>query len=435
MRPAPPLIGVMDCNNFYASCERVFRPNLIRRPVVVLSNNDGCIISRSNEAKALGIKMGAPYHMVRPLLEQHRVAVFSANFSLYGDLSGRVMTLLKDAVPQIEVYSIDEAFLGFAPPPEGVVKVGRTTANHVTECCHDLRYQVARQIGLPVSFGVGSTKTLAKLAVEHAKHPHSDGVSVWTDPDDIDRILRATPVGQIWGVGFRLAPKLERLGIRTAWDLQQADDHWILKTFNKVLLQTVLELRGIPCLPLTSADADPRQTILCSRSFGSPVGTLALMQEAVATYTSRAAEKLRQDGLMAQHVRVFIRTNRFQPWRPQLARDASRHLVSPTESTVTLIQAAKEALSGIYQPGLVYHKAGVLLSHLTPKASRQLPLWGTPMLERSDRLMPVWDQINHDWGQATLRSAAEGVQKRWKMRQSQRSQRFTTHWEELLEVN
>ncbi|MBY0403160.1 MAG: Y-family DNA polymerase, partial [Cyanobacteria bacterium] len=301
-----PVFALADCNNFYASCERVFNPSLINQPIVILSNNDGCIIARSNEAKALGIKMGEPVYLARHTILRHKVHVFSANFTLYGDLSHRVMETLKAFAPAQEVYSIDEAFLDLSSfagfPPEQLKQYGET-----------IRSTVYRRTKITVSIGIAETKTLAKLAAELAKKsPKAQGVLNLTHSKHQDLALAKTPVDLVWGVGRQFADKLKRNNIHTALDLRHAEDKWILKHFGVVLMRTVMELRGISCIPLTQTPP-PKKTIMTSRSFGYPIQTLRELKQAVATYTARTGEKLREEKLFANQIEVFIKTNRFRP--------------------------------------------------------------------------------------------------------------------------
>jgi len=414
------IFGLVDCNNFYASCERLFRPDLTERPVVVLSNNDGCIIARSNEAKALGIGMGAPYFKHKSLIRRNNVAVFSSNYPLYGDISERVMDILMQSETNVEVYSIDEAFIEL---PAGKYL---DLENHAAS----LRDTVRKNTGIPVSIGFGPTKTLAKIANRFAKKNGSAGsVFVIDDRHHLDTLLAAVRVNDIWGIGRRHADRLIKQGIRSALQLTQCNDTWIKKQLTVTGLRTVMELRGIPCMPLEKI-GPARKSITTSRSFGQPVQTLSDLQEAVAAYTSQAAFKLRHRGLSAAVVDVYIRTNRFKKDEPQYCRRETITLSAPSSDTATLIKAALTSLKIIYQPGYRYQKAGVLLSGLVPGKYTQLPIFGA-VEQNSDSLMKAVDEINKRWGRDTIRSGAAGFARKWHYRQLKKSPAYTTRWSEL----
>jgi DNA polymerase V len=411
--------ALVDCNNFYVSCERVFDPSLRNRPVVVLSNNDGCVIARSEEAKQLGIPMGSPFFKCREVIERAGGAVLSSNYALYGDMSARVMRTLAGFTPEIEYYSIDEAFLLFTGSAD-------RTALGLT-----MRRQVRQWTGIPVSIGFGPTKTLAKIANRVAKkHPEHGGVFDITGHEHADGILRSTEAGDVWGIGRRYAEFLRGRGILTAYDLKNAPDTFVRKHLTIVGLQTVMELRGKPCLRIETAPPPPK-SILCSRSFGTPVSTLAELKEAVAAYVSRAAEKLRRKNGVASHVHVFLTTNPFRKEERQYSAHCSVPLPSSSAFTPEMVAAAHRLLEAIYREGYRYQKAGVILTGI--ETTRQASLMDPPPGERAKRsaLMHTMDRVNARWGSRMLLFAASGIEQPWKMNQSRKSKRFTTSWHEL----
>ena len=418
----PPLYALVDCNNFYASCERVFAPHLAGRPIVVLSNNDGCVIARSAEAKAAGIPMGKPAFMCRELFTRHGVAVFSSNYALYGDMSARVMATLARFTPSMEVYSIDEAFLDLAGLPGGPEATAR-----------DLRETVARWTGIPVSVGIGPTKTLAKLANRAAKkRPESGGVLNLAACSDLDAVLAATPVEDVWGIGRRHAVMLEGFGIRTALAFRELPRAFVQKRMTVQGLHTLLELCGQPCIDLEHAPP-PARTLMSSRSFGRAVTTLDELAEAVAEYAARAAARLRARGLVASGVQTYVQTYAGKDGRPPYANAAFAAPRAATAHTGELITAARQALETIFRPGHRYKKAGVILLGLEPVGRRQLSLLdASPEADaRGGRLMAALDAVNAKWGKGALVPAACGIDKPWAMRQARRSPRYTTVWDEL----
>jgi DNA polymerase V len=417
---APRLYALLDCNNFYASCERLFRPELEGCPVVVLSNNDGCVIARSNEAKALGVGMGEPFYKCQPLLERHQVAVFSSNYALYGDLSQRVMDVLCQLEPEVEVYSIDEAFFRLPQDtPEAILANGRA-----------IRATVRRQVGLPVSIGYGPTKTLAKIANRIAKkRPEHGGVFAILD-EEVDSILATVEVGDIWGIGRQSARRLATRGISTALDLKNADPAWVRKQLTVTGARTQQELRGTPCLALEASPV-PRKSIVTSRSFGRRVTELADLREAVATYVTIAAEKLRGARRKAGCLQVFLTTNRFREEAPQYANSQAVTLGRATSSTPELIGRALTLLDELYRPGYVYQKVGVMLLDLRPENAGQGELFAPPESTANRELMAALDTINHRWGRDTLRYAATGLARPWWLRQAKKSPAYTTDWGQL----
>jgi DNA polymerase V len=418
---AQPIFALADANNFYVSCERVFRPSLEGRPVVVLSNNDGCVIARSNEAKAIGLAMGDPYHLNQEKLTAHGVVVFSSNYALYGDMSRRVMDTLADYTPEIELYSIDEAFLNLAGfERRGLVDYARL-----------IRATVQRDTGILVSIGIGPTKTLAKIANHVAKaEPETDGVYDLSETD-VDHALASIEVGEVWGVGPRWATWLEDQGITTALDLKQADPKAIRRKLTVVGERLVYELNGRSCLPLELV-TPPRQGLTVSRSFGQTLTALQPIKEALVSFVGRAGEKLRRQGLMAGQVLVFVTTNRFSARQPFYANSATVRLLYPTDFTPDLIEAAVQLLERLYRPGFHYQKCGVMLLDLSPVTQGQADLFDTRDRAREAWLMRALDSLNTEYGARTVRVGNVGGKRPvWAMRQAFRSPRYTTNWREL----
>ena len=417
------IFALLDCNNFYASCERLFRPELSNKPVVVLSNNDGCIIARSNEAKKLGLGMGVPYFKYESLIRRHGVTVFSSNYALYGDISQRVMDTLMQLEPEVEVYSIDEAFISL---PRG---------RHVdlNGYAHALKATIYKYTGMPVSIGLGPTKTLAKIASRFAKKdPAAQGVFNITDHQNLDRLLAGVDIRDVWGIGRRHGARLENQGVRTALQLKNCSDAWLKKTLTITGLRTAMELRSIPCIGLEETPP-AKKSIATSRSFGTPVGSLTDLQEAVATYTTQAALKLRNARLLTGVLHVFLRTNSFKKEQPQYYASKTLILPVPTSHTPLLIGAAVGLLKAIYRPGYLYQKAGVLLTGLTSEGYQQMNLFSPPDPQDSS-LMQAMDKINSRWGRDTIHSAAAGFERTWHHRQLRKSPAYTTRWSELPTV-
>jgi DNA polymerase V len=415
------VIALVDCNNFYVSCERVFNPALEGKPVIVLSNNDGCVVARSNEVKKLGVIMGTPAFKCRDLIKKYDVRVFSSNYALYGDMSQRVMETLAQFTPEMEIYSIDEAFLSLT----GFNNLNRT------EYARHIRATIRRWTGIPVSIGIGSSKTLAKVANKIAKkNPEYDGVFDVTEYPDDDNLLAGLDVTDIWGIGDQYAKFLNRHGIRNALQLKNADDEFIRDNMTIVGLRIVHELRGVSCIPLEMVHP-PHKGIVSSRSFGRSVKTLAELRESVADYMTAAAERLRGQKSVASFVHVFIATNRFKN-EPQYSNFITQRLPVPTASTQDLIKHALSNLIKIYRPGYRYKKAGVMLTGIMPDNQAQLDLF-TPFKYRANRkiIMGAMDEINNRWGSDTVQFAAAGIGQLWQMRQSRKTPRFTTQWGEI----
>jgi len=419
-----PVFALIDCNSFYASCERVFRPDLAKTPIVVLSNNDGCVIARSYDAKPF-VKMGAPYFQIKDLLRRHGIVAFSSNYALYGQMSERVMTVIESMVPASETYSIDEKFADLSGIPGNLTQFGR-----------DMRARILRCTGIPVGVGIARTKTLAKLANHTAKRlqAQTGGVVDICDPFKRDWVLRNTAVGEVWGVGRKLNAHLEGLKIKTAMDLAQADPVMLRAKFSVVLEKTARELAGTSCLELD--DAEPtKQEICCSRMFGKRLTDIAPIQEAVATYTARAAEKLRAQGSMCKKLRVSIRTGMFNPDEAKYAQGALVELPYPTNDTLMMTRAATEAVERIYREGYRYSKAEVLLLDLRQPGEFTDDLFATTQPGTTDRIMRVLDDINGRWGRGTVRSAAVPAEPEWGMRRELMSQSYTTRLDQLWRVS
>ena len=420
---APAFTLMVDCNNFYVSCERVFDAALAGRPVVVLSNNDGCVIARSNEAKALEIAIGDPVFKRKDFFARHGVQILSSNYALYGDMSARVMQVLARFSPDVERYSIDEAFLRCPPRPPDEL---RTLAE-------DIRRTVLRWTGIPACVGVARTKTLAKIANRLAKKtPASGGVWLLDDPADIAARLAQVAVDDVWGIGRRYAAFLRGRGIVTALQLARQPRDWVRRHLTIGGLHTVMELGGEPCIPFEE-NPPPARSLLCSRSFGERVADLGSLEEALSTHVQRVAEKLRQKGLRAGAVQAFLETSRFRPSEEYFAHSGCQALAAPTAYTPELHAAALRILRAIYRPGHAYQRIGVLLLDLVPEGARQLTFWDLDAEQpRHKALMQALDKVNATCGRGTLVFAAAGLgPKAWHMRQERRSNRYTTRWAEL----
>jgi len=422
------LVALVDSNNFYVSCERLFAVALRNRPALVLSNNDGCVVARSNEVKKF-IKMGTPLFKIRHLVEQHDIQIFSSNYALYADVSNRVMHALSDFSPQLEVYSIDEAWLSLTHVEQAYLR----------DYGHTIRNTVMQRVGIPVSVGIASTKTLSKIATEIVKkHADYRGVLdlVSLSEQELDLYLASVPIEDVWGIGPQYARFLHDHRVITARHLKYADQDWIRKHLTVVGERTVLELRGIACLPIETR-AKPKKAIMNAKSFGRPIEHLEELEQAVATYTARAAEKLRKQGSVTSHISVFLHTNSFRPDQPQYANSATRTMLFPTAFTPTLIGHALSLLRGIYQQGYIYKKAGVLFTRIRPEERIQGDLFGEFSLmqyEKQARLSRSIDLINKTCGTDTLFFGAQGLTRGWQMRQERKSPHYTTRWPDLLEA-
>lgn len=411
--PSAPCIALVDCNSFYVSCERLFNPNLEGKPVVVLSNNDGCIVARSPEVKALGIPMGAPYHKYKAVLQNAGAIALSSNYELYGDLSHRVYDVLFASVPEVEIYSIDECFLDLS----GFTHLG---TDGLMEFCAKLREKVLRWTGIPTGIGIASTKVLSKAANRVAKKSVSGVAELLTD-ELRDCLLANLPVEDIWGINRRLGVRLRSQGIATAAQLRDANKSLIKQIMGIVGVRIMYELGGLSCLPL-EAIAPPQKNMICSRSFGMPVITLAQMHEAIAHHAARAAAKLRHRKL------------RFKPNDPQYSNSVTVSLPTATNSSQILIRYAKFCMSSLFREGFSYKKCGVSLNDLSSVNAVQLDFLAPAVDMHDEKLMEVIDLLNRRYGSGTIRFASEGIRQDWKMRSDMRSPRYTTRWDELLVV-
>lgn len=416
------MFALVDCNNFYASCERLFRPDLHNRPIIVLSSNDGCVIARSNEAKALGVGMGVPYFKVKGLCNHHKIHVFSSNFTLYGDLSNRVMSVIQRSWSAVEIYSIDEAFLDLS---------GMDSSKQ-TPVCKSLQKLILKETGIPTSIGIGKTKTLAKLANYVAKRQLNIPV---VDLSFLPTILDNIPVDEVWGIGKRLSAKLSVVGIRTAGDLSRADLSLLGKRFSVMVQRTAYELRGISCLSLE--EVTPNQSILSSKSFENLQSELQVLAESVSFHIKRAWEKLREQDLTVSSISVFIKSNRHRQDLTQYANSATHTFMSPTDDLCLLTHMAKQCLSKIYKPGIFYKKAGVLFEGLSLKSHQQRGLFDAcdeASQQKSERLMKAIEMVNQRFGKHSMQLAAQGTSMLWQSKASLKSPSYTTKWKDIPEV-
>ena len=415
------MLALADCNNFYASCERVFQPHLENKPIVVLSNNDGCVIARSNESKALGIKMGVPVFQIKNIIEQHSVQIFSSNFTLYGDLSKRVMSTIKQEVKAMEVYSIDEAFMDFSgegnPLEKGI----------------DLKKKVQQHIGIPISIGVAPTKTLCKVAGLIAKKYTKSGVFVLKDKAIIERALKWLPVEELWGVGRKHARKLNDVGIKTAYDLCQADNSWVKRHLSIVGLRMVKELRGTACFPLEERGSK-KKNICTSRSFSKSISNIEGLKVAVSNYANSCAYKLRKQEGCASRISVFVHTNPFKPTDKQYRGFTSLILDTPSNDSIELVRLALKCLEKIYRSDCTYKKAGVVVSDISPQQQQQLSLFDTVNRQKHQSIMTALDNVNDKFGKNKVHLAVQGYGRQWKMKQEQLSPCYSTRIEDALKV-
>ena len=418
-------LALVDCNNFYVSCERLFRPDLARVPMVVLSNNDGCVVSRSSEAKAIGIKMGQPWFECQQLAEKHGVLAMSSNYALYADLSNRVMKILGEFSPRHEVYSIDECFVDLTGLPQ------------LRDTSYAMRERVMRWSGIPVCVGIGPTKTLAKLANHVAKqHPRSRGVFNYNALTEAQkaRLLRSLSVDEVWGVGRKLSPRLAAHGIQTALDLQQAHVPTLRAEFGVVMEKVQRELQEIPCVDLQEVQPD-RQQIVSSRSFGHMVTELPVLQDAISTFVANACVKLRAQNSQASMIQVFVLTNRFRQDLPQYSPSLAVPLPYPTHDTLEIHRWAALLCERMFKSGYQYKKAGIVLSGISPMTHQQGDLLMPARVKPAqDKLMQALDALNHRFGRGTVKVSTQGAYTQWQMRQERKSPDYTTHWGELPAV-
>jgi DNA polymerase V len=413
-------LALVDCNNFYVSCERVFRPDLARVPMVVLSNNDGCVVSRSNEAKALGIRMGQPWFECKELAEKHGVLAFSSNYALYADLSNRVMSTLSDFAPRHEVYSIDECFVDLTGMPQ------------LREVSYAMRERVWKWTGLPVCVGIGPTKTLAKLANHVAKkHPRSMGVFNYNalTTDQKNRLLQRIAVEEVWGVGRKLSKRLASHRILTVMDLKLAHGPTLRAEFGVVMEKIQRELQEVPCMALQEIQP-ARQQIISSRSFGSMVTELPVLQDALSTFVANACAKLRGQGSHAAVIQVFLQTNRFRKDLPQYMPSLAVPLPYPTHDSLQVNRWASALCERMFKPGYQYKKAGIMLSEISPVTH-----WQGDLLEEDatskGKLMLALDTLNQRFGRGTVKVSTQGAYPGWQMRQACKSPNYTTDWDEV----
>ena len=417
------MIALADCNNFYASCERVFNPGLKNKPIVVLSNNDGCIIARSNEAKVLGIKMGVPVFQVRDIIDNNNVYVFSTNFALYGDMSSRVMSLLSDISPEIEIYSIDEAFMNFTGVKDSVHLASR------------MKSVVTKSTGIPISIGIAATKTLSKVANYFAKKQTANGVYALTEQQQIVQALKELPVSKLWGVGSRHLRMLNSYGINTAYDFIQLNEEWVLEKMTIMGLRMQRELKGDPCFGI---DAYPsrKKNIRTSRSFSVKVKSLQTIQESIIAHAARCAEKLRIENSCARYVSVILRTNPFSKSQDYYYGYKSINLEIPTNDSMEIVNAAKILLGSIYKEGLIYTKSGVIVGDTVPADQVQLNLFYSEQgREKRKNLYKSVDFINQTMGRDKIQLLGQGIAKKWKLKQENLSPCYTTRWTDLLRVH
>lgn len=415
------MFGLMDCNNFYASCERVFNPALNGKPVVVLSNNDGCVIARSNEAKALGIKMGVPAYQIKQEVREQGVAVFSSNYTLYGDMSSRVMSILSEIAPEIEIYSIDEAFINL----EGIMNLQSLGAAIVN--------RVIRGTGIPVSLGIAPTKTLAKVANKFAKkYPAYHRLCIIDTDEKRIKALKLTDIADVWGIGHRQVVKLEQQGVKTAYDFAQLSGSWVRKNMTVTGERTWKELRGLSCIDMETAPPAKKQ-ICTSRSFGKMIEDFTTMSEAIATHASTCARKLRQQKSYAISLMVFIHTNNFREDLPQYWKNAHIKLPVPTDDTLEIVHHALAGLNNIFMKGYQYKKAGVIITEIASGGVQQ-NLFDTIDRNKRNRLMQTLDKINGNF-HSHVRLAVQGNGREWKLKQEQLSRRYTTDINEVLTIN
>lgn len=416
------VFALVDCNNFFASCERVFNPALVNKPIVVLSSNDGCVIARSNEAKTLGIPMGAPLFKYQALMTQHHVQVFSSNFALYRSFSKRVMACLKIFSPDCEEYSVDEAFL----------RLDLLANKDYITLAKTIREQVLQWTGIPVSIGIAPTKTLAKVANRYAKKQTTTGIFQLTEANR-DTLLSNMPLEDIWGISWRLGEKLRKIGIKSALDLKSSNPQFMKKKFGVVLERMVWELQGVSCLGLLEK-AEPKQSIQSSRSFGKTLTECADIAEALAHYTVLACQKLRSQNSLASGITVFLHTSPFNPTKPYYSNHTTIHFETPLNDTGILITFAKQALKTIFKSGYDYVKTGIILLDLVDGKYHQMSLFDTPSHPKRRQLYKALDAINLVLGNNTLFHAAEGIEQSWKTKHHKRSPRYTTCWNELAIV-
>lgn len=414
------MFALVDCNNFYVSCERVFNPALEGKPVVVLSNNDGCIISRSEEAKQLGLKMAEPVFQKIRFLKEKGVQIFSSNYTLYGDMSARVTETLSHFAPEIEIYSIDEAFLNFTGFAGDLEKLSKEVA-----------FTVKHNTGIPVSIGIGPTKTLAKIANKAAKQ--TGGIFIIRNNHQSDALIRNTPIEKVWGIGRQYAQLLQQNQVFTAYDFTLLDDNWLRTKMKVIGLRIKRELLGESCLRLELI-MPPKKAIATTRAFGKKTSEIKFITEAVSTYAVRCAEKLRKQNSVANLLTVFIHTDPFNPNEPQINKSKTITLPVATSSNTELVKYARLCLNEIFMPGFRYKKAGVIVDGLQNESCFQQNIFDKTDRKKQRDLLKVIDKINCEFGRDKVKLAVQGDGKEWKLRQEKLSKRYTTNWNEIIEV-
>jgi DNA polymerase V len=430
LKPFTDVLALVDCNNFFVSCERVFRPDLKHKPVAVLSNNDGCFIARSQEVKDLGIPMGAPYFKYKDVVSKNNITCFSANFTLYGEISRRIMSALSAFSPSVQVYSIDEAFLDLSHIPT------RDLSDYISF----IAKHIYKSIGIPISIGLAPTKTLAKLMSEQAKK-HKVPTKNYYDipPAELEEIYKKTPTQEVWGVGGKKSNKLKSFNIYTIYDLLKSNQSFIRTKFSIITERTYLELKGISCMQVSDVLVK-KKNILSSRSFGTPVTDIASLEESVSSYIETASRKLRDQKCQTKYLSVFIKTSKYQPAYPNLAyRSFSKGtmLPYPTSSSSTLVKVAKSLLRELYQPGIRYKKSGVFLSHLQENLATQTSLiYNTDQEDKVSQLFQQIDSINRLYGKSTIQLASSGLKSsQWKMKRNKVSPDYLSDWKQIPKVN
>lgn len=418
------MIALVDCNNFYASCERAFNPNWNNRPVVVLSNNDGCVIARSNEAKALGIKMGVPAYQIKNEIERYGIGVFSSNYTLYGDMSNRVMTMLSSYSPNIEVYSIDECFLDFSGFERYDLK----------EYGEEIVRTVSKGTGIPVSMGIAPTKTLAKVANKFAKkYKGYKGVCIIDTEEKRIEALKRTEIGDVWGIGYRHTKRLSVYGVSTAYDFSLMPRNWVRQQMTVVGERTWKELNGESCIDLELVAPDKKQ-ICTSRAFGETISEIEGLEEAVSSYASICAGKLRKQKSFAQALMVFIHTNNFREDQPQYFQNCVVKLPVSTNGTQEIVHYALIALRNIYRKGYFFKKAGVIIMDIVPDSAIQQNMFDNVDRERQKKLMKVVDRLNSGFNRNNLTLAVQGGRRKWKLKQELLSPCYTTRLSDIINI-
>jgi DNA polymerase V len=418
------MYALVDCNNFYVSCERVFQPQFNGRPVIVLSNNDGCAVARSEEAKAIGIEMGVPVHEIAELIQKHSVKLFSSNYTLYGDMSNRVYDVLSQYSAHVENYSIDESFLYLGDMPY----------QDLTSHALHLRHKVKQWTGIPVSVGIAPTKTLAKLANRYAKKVHREvGVYALDNEDKTEMVLRWCAVGDVWGIGSQYAQKLQTIGVQTAQDFIQLPEEWVRTNMTVVGQRMYNELKGVCSIKLEELEP-PKKGMCTSRSFGKLITDKEEIKRAVANFAARCAYKLRRQGSCTAMIQVFLQTNRFRRQDSQFSRQITMQIPSPTDSTNLLIVYALKGVDMLFQKGYNYHKAGVVILDITPRKQMQAAIWDVEDKARNKKLMKALDGVNNYMGDGTVKFAAQGYSQQWKLRSEHLSKCYTTRLEHVLTV-